>query len=394
MPAVDESNAVETPILNSGGLPNRVRKRTRGATLIAAIVGCFVGIIMIEVVGVQASGGLDNAYGWLISAAALLLSIIIHELGHLSAGWFLGFRFSLISIGPFCLRLEHGRLKVSLLREMTALGYAGMHIDNVRRLRRRLLLYALAGPVAGLLLVPVGVLFANHSSFADTHPWSLSFAAEFVMLSVLLSTTSLIPLGRNSSNDGSRIAMLLGDYERTRRLISFAAIAAQHEKGVRPRNWRLTWLSAATSTPDESVQDWAGNWFAYISFLDREDERAAGLHLEKCLSSSRLFTHSVRDLAAQEAAVFSAWVRGNPVLADKWLGQVKRPKLIPPLQQIRIKVAICSGCSDFQAALEAWQQGLTLIERLSPGPGREALREGWLEWSEEIEERQNAVGTA
>src|SRR6266516_1366049 len=316
MSVVSQSADFQTPVLDSGVLPDRVRKRTSSTTLVGLIVAFFVAIMMIEVVGLQASGGLDNAYGWFIFAAALLFSITIHELGHLSAGWLLRFRFSLISIGPFCLRVEYGRLKVSFLPEMAALGYAGMHIDNVRRLRRRLLLYALAGPVAGLSLVPVGVLFTKYSSFARTHPWSVSFAAEFVMLSILLSSTSLISLGRDSMNDGSRIAMLLTDYQRTRRLISVSAIAAQHERGIRPRNWKQTWLSAATSTPDESAEDWGGNWLAYISSLDREEERAAGLYLEKCLKSSRLFTHGVRDLAAQEAAVFSAWFLGDPVLAD------------------------------------------------------------------------------
>src|SRR5713101_7833777 len=141
MPVVDEASAIETPILNSGVLPERVRKKTRTANVLGAIVGFFVGIIMIEVVGVQASGDLDNARGWLVFASVLIFSITVHELGHLSAGWLLRFRFSLISVGPFCLGLEHGRLKVSVLREMTALGYAGMHIDRVRRLRRRLVVY-------------------------------------------------------------------------------------------------------------------------------------------------------------------------------------------------------------------------------------------------------------
>ena len=348
---------------------------------------------MIEVVGVQAGGGLHDACAWLIFVSALLFSITIHELGHLSAGWLLRFRFSLISVGPFCLQLEHGRLKVNFLREMTALGYARMHIDSVRRLRRRLVLYALAGPLAGLLLIPLAVLFANHSSFAHTHTWALSFAAELVMLTILLSGISLVPLDRNSSNDGSRIAMLLSDYARSRRLISVSTIAAQHEKGVRPRYWKKTWLRAATSVPDESPEDWGGNWLAYISYLDREDERAAGVHLENCLRSSRLFAHSIRDLAAQEAAVFSAWVRRDSALAERWLAQVKRPRLIQPLQQIRINVAICSGRSDFKSALKAWEQGLAFMEGFPPLPTRQSLRDAWLGWRKEIEERQNAITT-
>ncbi len=340
------------------------------------------------------NGDLDSAFGWLILASALLFSITVHELGHLSAGWLLGFRFSLISVGPFCLRVEHGRFKISLLREMTALGYAGMHVDRVRRLRHRLVLYTLAGPLAGLLVIPFAVFFANHSTFARTHTWALSFSAEFVMISILLSSISLIPMGNISTNDGSRMALLLRDVQSTRRLLSIAAIAAQHEKGVRPRNWKRTWLKAASSTPDDSSEDLGGNWLAYISCADRKDMLMAGLHLEKCLKSSRLFGPSIRDLVAQESAVFSAWFRGNPLLADKWLGQVKRPGLIQPLQRIRIDIAICSGRSDFNTGLHRWKDGLEYIERLPSRPVRESLKESWLEWRKEMEEHQRSMTTA
>src|SRR5947207_3233350 len=92
MRAVNQSDEFEAPILNSGVLPERVRKGTRATTLIGLIVGFLVGIIMIEVVGVQASGDLDNARGWLVFASVLIFSITVHEFGHLSVGWLLRFR--------------------------------------------------------------------------------------------------------------------------------------------------------------------------------------------------------------------------------------------------------------------------------------------------------------
>jgi hypothetical protein len=185
----------ETPILDSGVLPGRVRKRNRSGNIVGRIVGFFAGILMLGVVGIQAGGNLNSGLGWAIFAFALVSTISVHEFGHLLAGWLMRFRFSLISLGPVCLRLEHGALKVSLLREMTALGYAGMHIDRIWRLRRRFMVYALAGPIMPLLLVPPAVLFVNHSIFARTHPTCVSFAAEFVMLFIIFSMISLVPMG-------------------------------------------------------------------------------------------------------------------------------------------------------------------------------------------------------
>jgi hypothetical protein len=124
-------------------------------------------VSIVKVVGEQASGSSSIAIGILLLIAALGIAILIHELGHLTAGWFLGFQFSRISVGPFALHLEHGRLKLSFLRELTALGYAGMHVDTVVRLRHRFLIYAVAGATANLVTVPIAVLFANHTARKD-----------------------------------------------------------------------------------------------------------------------------------------------------------------------------------------------------------------------------------
>ncbi|MFI5069606.1 MAG: M50 family metallopeptidase [Terriglobales bacterium] len=353
-------------------------------------------LIIAKAVDEQASRNSNSGLGILVFLAALSVAVLIHELGHLAAGWALGFRFNLISVGPLALHLEHGKLKISLLREMTALGYAGMHIDRLVRLRRRVLFYAAAGPVANLATVPAAVMFANHTSFAPAHPWSISFAAQLAMISILLSLVNLIPrpLGSGSFTDGSRIAMLLRDLQPTRRLLSLCAVGAQYQNGIRPQNWKQTWLKAGSSVADESADDFCGNWLGYVSANARKDDRLAGSHLERCLKLSRLHTQTVRDIAAQEAAIFAAWFRRDPLLADKWLAQVKRPKPIQRLARIRIDIAIFCARADFNEALQAWDEGLTRIKMLPQTPVQQTLREGWLEWRAQILERQKQTVTA
>jgi hypothetical protein len=160
--------------------------------------------------------------------------VTVHECGHLLAGWALGFRFSLVSIGPFSLWLEHGMLKVRVRREMSALGYAGMHVNGVRRLRRRLLIYIAGGPAANLVSVPLMVLLTNHVLWRVTYSWPSAFGAEFVMISILVSALSLLPLP-GSSNDGSHIRMLLWSRERARRRMSATRWEVSSEMGCVPR---------------------------------------------------------------------------------------------------------------------------------------------------------------
>ena len=366
------------------------RKITLG-TVAGFTCGVLFGFNMVKIVGEQASGSSNTAIGILLFIGALSLAVLIHELGHLTAGWLLGFRFSRISVGPFALHLEHGKMRVSFLRELTALGYEGMHVDSVTRLRRRFLLYAAAGSAANLITVPFAVLFANHTWFAATHPSSLSFAAQLTMISIVLSVVSLLPLplGTTSFTDGFRIATLLKDRDRTRQLLSMCAVGVQQQNGIRPKRWRQTWLKAASSVPDDTVDDFWGNCLAYISASARRDQQLAALRLERCLKVSRFLTHTVRDLAAQEAAIFSAWFRRDLLLAEKWLAQIRSPKLMQPLTQCRVDIAMCCARADFREALAAWDEGLACIKVLPETPVKRTLLEGWLEWRKQIQERQN-----
>jgi len=294
-----------------------------------------------------------------------------------------------LSIGPFSLRLEHGQVKIRVRREMPALGYAGMDVNGVRRLRRRMLIYIAAGPAANLVSVPLVGIFTNRVFPSLMHSWLASLAAEFVMISVLLFAVGLVPLGSSSSSDGSRIAMLLCSRERSRRWISTIAVGAQQRNGTRAKDWRQTWLKAASSMHDDSVDEFSGNWVAYISANAKKDAALAAAHLERCLQLVQLLRPSIRDLVAQEAAVFSAWFRKDALLAEKWVTQIKKPRLMQPLLRIRMNLALCCPRRDFASAGDLWQQGFAFIEKLPATLSGDRLRESWLEWQAEIQERQN-----
>ena len=272
---------------------------------------------------------------------------------------------------------------------MPALGYAGMHLDGVRRLRRRMLIYIAAGPTANLLSIPMTVLLVNYAFPRLGDSWVATAAAEFAVLSLLFGTVSLVPFGGGVTSDGARIAMLLGSRERSRRWIGMIAVGSQLINGTRPKLMKKTWLKSASALRDASMDEFWGNWVAYLSANDRKEALAAGAHLERCLELSCLLNPSVRDLVAQEAAVFTAWFRNDAILADKWIGQVKRHKLMTPLMQIRTRVALLCAHRDFEAAFNAWQEGTTFIEKLPAASIRERLGKSWQEWRMEIEERKD-----
>ena len=363
--------------------------RSRRPSTIRSILVLLGGLIVILPVIGWTDKSKDPKTAFIVLACALALTIIVHELGHLSAGWMVGFRFNTIHLGPFSLGVEHGRLKMRVRREMLAAGATGMHVRTVRRLRRRLLFFTMGGPLANMVSVPITVVLVNHvfPQFANTPLGAL--AAQFTVFSLISAMVNLMPIRSGVLlSDGARIEMLLRSRERGRRWLSIAAVGKLHDEGVRPRDWRRTWLNAAASVCDVSLETSMGNWLAYVSTSDRKDGRSAVVHLERCLESTGKMPVSIRDLVAQEAAFFSAWFRNDGPLADKWFTQVKKPRLMQKLVRLRLEVAMCCAHGDYDTADLAWQRGLAFIETATAGSAQFRLRESWLEWQVEIRERQ------
>jgi hypothetical protein len=109
---------------------------------------------------------------------------------------------------------------------------------------------------------------------------------------------------------------------------------------------------------------------------------------------SRFLTQRVRDVAAQEAAIFSAWFRRDALLADKWLAQVAKPSHVQYLTRLRVDIATNCAHGDLKEALQAWDEGLEYIEMLPHTRVQATLREGWVEWQAQIQERQTAIASA
>jgi hypothetical protein len=378
-----------TPILDSGVLPVPVRHANGWTILAAATIG-FLSVFVLMIIGVQAKPNVSLFLSYLLTIAAVFLAITVHELGHLFAGWAVGFRFSFISVGPFSLHLEHGALRVRFGSKGPALGYAGMQVDRVRRLRRRLLIFGIAGPAANLFSVPTTALLLNYGFPKLSSTWVASFAAQFLVVSLIFALLNGHPMGASSISDASRIKTLLRSPSQARRLMSVAGVGSQHSRGIRPKNWKRTWLKSATLPRDGSSDELYGNWLAYIAANDRKDPASAEARLERCLELSHKVWPSLRDQIAHECSVYCAWFRNDDTLAEKWLVQVKKASHLTPLQKIRADVAMNCARGDFPAALDSWQDGLALIAKASGPQGRQ-LTESWQDWKIEIQERRSQI---
>src|SRR5207248_1387377 len=146
----DGQGLTNTPTLELVVMPQELRRRNLRSTIMGFVGGGLLGFFLIKTLDWPTASSRVGDYPGLFLVLVIIISVSIHELGHLLGGWAVGFKFNSIQIGPLRLEVEHGRMKFSLRREITALGWAGMHVDRVSRLRRRFLVFVAAGPGANL----------------------------------------------------------------------------------------------------------------------------------------------------------------------------------------------------------------------------------------------------
>jgi len=335
------------------------------------------------------AGGLSHEH-W--PAALLLLflaAVAVHEVGHFLAGVAVGFHFNSIQIGPLFVEDSYGALRAYFSLDMMALGYSAMYADKARKLRRRLLIYIAGGPVANLLCIIAVAVIGHLLPRSDSN--LATAAGQFGAISLLLAMVSLLPI---ATTDGGLIEMLLTSPFAARRFISTVALGAQFTQGVRARNWRKTWINAATYIPDKSRDDFYANWMAYLSASDRKDAVLSARHLECCLSLTPALTNRLRSLLAHEAVVHCAWSRRDLNLAERWLTQVKRRRLLAPIDRARIQVALCCARHNFDDAATTCEAALSLFQQMPAKPYIRALQESWVEWRTEIQERKTLLSTS
>jgi len=376
-----------TPILDSAILPPK--KRSFASLLFGLILGVVFGTILIS--EMQRATNSNSSADQLIIVfyfAAFTAAIILHELGHLAAGKLIGFRFNSLTIGPFSLYFEYGRLRFRVRRALPAGGYAGMQVHSIRRLRQRLFIFTIGGPAANLL--SGGVALAVLASVPSSKSW-VHFLTIFWMISLVLGIGNLVPVRLGLLYpDGARLWMLYTSLPKARRWLSICAIGKQTTAGVQPRDYRRTWLNSAGAVVDSSVDDFFGNWVAYLAANDRKDTPAAAHHLERCLRLASQLGPSLQDTIGLEAAVFSAWFRNDAQLASKWRARVKKFNAVPQLMKLRFEISMDCARQDYISALSRWKDGFSFIEKLPPTPIKGKLTKSFLEWRDEIRERECA----
>ncbi|MGC2694705.1 MAG: site-2 protease family protein [Candidatus Angelobacter sp.] len=336
-----------------------------------------------------ASGSLPYWAILLVPFAAGVIAAAAHETGHIFAAYFSGFRLTQIGIGA--LRLgKHDKCGEPYCGNVLALGPAVFEPrvtgQDDTLLRRQLMVLAVGGPLANLLLA---ALLEFSMLFLQT-PFLVGFALHVgAAFSALLGIAALLPdvNRRGNFSDGARLLMLFQNNGKAERWLSNIRCQMALNQGRHPRDWNEALVARAAAVNDDSRDAFVARWLAYLWAAERQDITCATKYLEGALESLGYATPRLRDHLFLEAAVFQAWFRDNPSKALFWVYRI-RSKKIRRLQKLRLDIALLWAEGRL---FDAWEKlgasYLPLLRELPESPGRQLAEESAMEWKRQMESR-------
>ena len=336
---MDDSSTIGSSLGHRAASQATTRRGHPALAVFAILLGCIsLAALLVQVMpdaaGPSPGESLPPAWKVVLVAAILVafaLALAVHEAGHVLGGRMAGFRFSLLAFGP--LRIERAAERIRWARNRNPVHYGGFAVcipAGGPNLRRGMVLFVAAGPVASLLVgaAALGVraglgLDASGSGALVPGAYIAGEALQALgIASLLLGIATLIPMRFGGlASDGRQLLDMLGSSAEAERAAAVMALHVRSAGGERPRDWSLPLLERALALPDGSVHDVAAQVLAYRRALDLGDLGEAEGCLRRALDRIDDLPSGQAGRLALEAAFFTAAYRGDAAGARAWLAR-------------------------------------------------------------------------
>jgi hypothetical protein len=306
-----------------------------------------------------------------VTVLALIVAVLLHELGHAVAGYAFGFRVARVHLGPLEIR-DYGRPRVRLARSLLA-GVVLVPADraaSLEPLRWGLIASTAAGPLAGIISGALLIALAGGLRLADP----LSLAQVLGQMSLFLGIFNLIPIRSGEQlADGRRIFSLLVRNRESGHILAATLMLGEALSGRRPREWDPGLLVVMERSPNDVF----ARLCLYEAAIDRGEIASAGQHLDAAVALRKEKWTSADAILFTEAAYYAARHRGDTRAARAFLGLVDGAD-VADYMSARAEAAVLSaegrGLEGRQRAI-AGLAALKRVKRRDDDPCREQLEE-------------------
>lgn len=300
---------------------------------------------------------LDVGIWWLL--IWWMVAVLLHEVGHMLAGFSQRMGFLFLTVGPFRLRQS-----VSGLRFEWAgfgMGFGGltaMMPNPNTELSRQLRVMIMGGPVASLLLCAVGGIMALAGGSLLAHGYMLLAVSAFIFGITVLP----LRIGPMQTDGAQFLALQQGSREvQVRHQV--IALYGQSANGVRPRDWDAgTLADLASLQTDDKRQLAMIAWMRFHHALDARRLDDAESALTELLAHPEVFGGGYDQAVAAEGAFFHGRYKRNVEMAEHWLAKSQGGSVEPAMRQLA-KAAVAWAKGDFGQARSDAEAGLLKLTK-------------------------------
>ncbi|HKY50762.1 MAG TPA: M50 family metallopeptidase [Candidatus Limnocylindria bacterium] len=291
-----------------------------------------------------------------ITIVAVVISVLVHELGHAIVGYATGLRVARVNLGPLELR-DFGRPRVRFVPSLMA----GVVLVPYERdaalgpLRWSLVASTAAGPLVGLAFGAGLIALAGGPHFREPAP-PLEIVGQ---VSVILGVLNLLPLRSGETlADGRRVFSLLLRTRESGHILVATLMLAEALSGRRPRDWDPTLLAAMERSPNEPF----ARLCLYEAAMDRGEIDTAGRHLDAAVELRKEDWTSADAILFNEAAYFAARHRGDARAGRAWLGIADGWTVVPYMRARAEAAVLCAEGRGLEGRQRA-VAGLAALDR-------------------------------
>ena len=209
--------------------------------VIAAAVGAgsmAIYMLLGDMLGIEAPGWFSIIA---VVIVALIITVTIHEIGHLIAGKAVDFKFYMLTVGPFKIQRKGDRLQAGLNRHLNIGGGLTIMMPETEQYQDSdMFWFILGGPLGNFFftlasLAAVLILVMAGNDFAGTLSAYVLYTTAFI--SFLLGATALLPANSDLfESDGTQLLDLKRGGDKAAIKQKLMVLSLSIWNGTRPRD--------------------------------------------------------------------------------------------------------------------------------------------------------------
>jgi Peptidase family M50 len=358
---------------------------------VGLLFGFFIGKMLKKTAALEAFGpqGSTEKIVYLgIAFFAIWLVIAIHELGHLCAGLFQGFRMALYTAGLLGVRgTEHG-VQFFLNTRINAMGGLASTLPTQLAegadLRKKFIRIVAAGPLASLVLSGVAALGVYQLMSATTPDTGTRYGLVLLgvtsFFSAFIFLATIIPSRAGGfMSDGARLLSLMRGGAESKYEEATLTIAAYVGAGKLPGEYPETLVQQLMTRTPDNLLGLNGHFTAFLHYFDREDLHTAAPIADAIWQNISAAPPAFQHYYINDVAFFYAFMMKDKATAQQIWSAIQKTapkKHDSAAYRVQAALALLEGNKEIANALV--QKGRAKISDL-PLEGQRNHETKWLQ---------------